>query len=456
MPTNARPTTTPATTQRGGLLTLLVAGGAGLILGYGIEISGATALALRHELDRSALAPGALVSIVLAFAALGALLGGWFADRSTRRSAMFSGSLIVGFGAILGTAGFDAAVIDVGRAVIAFGVGSLSASVAIAVAEVASPARRGATVILVPLGAVVGLGLAFVADLFLGATGAWRAIFGLAIALAGGLGVLAWRWPRTDTAVAARASEHPGRALGVAGVRPALALVLVLALGQQLTGIDVLVGRARSLFTAISVTPDSANVWAAISIGFFSLMAILLARHHIDHDGRRKLLRVGLPALAASLLALTILTLLTGDERSELTDYAAIPVMWAAVFAFALTLGSTGWVLISEIVPSGARGTSSGVAYALRWLAALLVALTTRPLAEAFGDATVFALSAVASVAVLIVARRVPETMGVPLAEINVGGERATTSSPDRSAGAAASAGAHGDAPPTRPNPANN
>jgi hypothetical protein len=54
----------------------------------------------------------------------------------------------------------------------------------------------------------------------------------------------------------------------------------------------------------------------------------------------------------------------------------------------------------------------------LRWLAALLVALTTTPITRTLGDASVFALCAVATVGVMLVLRRVPETNALRLPDI--------------------------------------
>ena len=419
----------PRSTTPGGSRSLaLLAGLAGLCIGSGVEVAGATRLALRHELTRSALRPALLVTLVLVAAAIGALKGGWMVDRWSRRTAIRVAATIGLVGAVLAAGAPVDGVIDAGRIVIALAVGALSAAAPVVVADLAPRKARGALVILVPLGAVVGLALAFVVDLVLGGGGAWRVVFGVPIVATAALIVLAGAIPVPAGGAdgAAARPPHPWRMVASTAVRPALTLAVVLAVGQQLTGIDVLVGRARSLFDAIGITPDSANVWAAISIGFFSLMAILLARHHIDHDGRRKLLLLGSSALVASLAVLALLALLGGDARSEFVDYAAIPVLWVAVFAFALSLGSTGWVVISEIVPSPVRGMSAGVAYALRWLAALLVALTTRPLADAFGDSVVFGISAVVALGVYLVARRTPETMAMRLpavAEETAGGE---------------------------------
>jgi len=406
---------TPAATRSGERSPALLAGLAGLYLGYALGIAGATHLALTPEFDRITLRPGALVTLVLVAAAAGAMKSGWLADRTSRRTAIRTAAIIGIVGAGLGAAAPNSQLIVVGCAALAFAAGSHSAVAPITVAERSPRKRRGALVALVPLGAVVGLASAFLADRLLGAGGAWRLVF--AVAALPAVGVLFVASNPIKSAPPER-DPHPWQTTFGRPVRPVLTLAVVLALGQELTGIDVLVGRAHVLFTDASITPQHADVWSAITIGFFSLMAILLARHFIDHDGRKRLLRIGVITLTVSYVLLTLLALLKTDARGEFADYAALLVLWIGVFAFAFSLGSVGWVVISEIVPAPVRGMNAGFAYALRWLAALLVALTTTPISRALGDASVFALCAVATVGVMVILRRVPETNALRLPDI--------------------------------------
>lgn len=413
-------TSTPASgpaTPRGDASPAPCAALAGLFLGYVLFVSGATRLAITPRLTESTLKPALLVALVLAVAAIGALKGGWLADRTSRRTALRTAAGIGIVGAVIAVVAPVDGVLDAGRAVMAFAAGSLSAVAPIAVAERAPRKRRGMTVVLIPLFVVLGLAGAFLADVALDAPMWWRALFVPAVLIAVGLFVAAPQDLSADTGVVTR-SARPWRTTFSGRTRAILAIAIVIAIGQELTGIDVLIARTRYLFVEVSIAPHDANLWAALSLGFFALMGIALARYFVDHNGRTRLMRFGLLGLTVALVALTALTFVATDARGEIVDYLAIAVVWVGVFAFALSLGSIGWVLISEILPAPTRGLAAGTTFALHWLAALLVALTATPLARNLGEGSVFAFSAIAAVIVLLVVRRLPETNGMALGTI--------------------------------------
>ena len=89
------------------------------------------------------------------------------------------------------------------------------------------------------------------------------------------------------------------------------------------------------------------------------------------------------------------------------------------VACFAIGVGTGSWVVMAEICPTRVRGRAMSVATVCLWCGALLVTLTFLALVNLFTAPGAFLLYATISVAAfLFVWRRVPETKGRTLEEI--------------------------------------
>jgi len=86
---------------------------------------------------------------------------------------------------------------------------------------------------------------------------------------------------------------------------------------------------------------------------------------------------------------------------------------------FAIGVGTGTWVVMSEICPTRVRGRAMSVATVFLWCGTLLVTLTFLSLVNLFTAAGAFLLYAAVSIAALLVVwRKVPETKGSTLEEI--------------------------------------
>jgi len=89
------------------------------------------------------------------------------------------------------------------------------------------------------------------------------------------------------------------------------------------------------------------------------------------------------------------------------------------VACFAVGVGTGTWVMMSEICPTRVRGRAMSVATVALWCGTLLVTLTFLSLVNLFTASGVFLLYATVSIAAfLFVWRRIPETKGRTLEEI--------------------------------------
>ncbi len=214
---------------------------------------------------------------------------------------------------------------------------------------------------------------------------------------------------------------------------PALRRPLMVGIGlavfQQITGINAIIYYSDKIFAAAGfATPAdqaAATTWA---IGGVNVLATLIAVAYVDRFGRRPLLLCGLVGMAASLttvgvafLSLDDVSHKSGSATSSATDAGVITLVALVVFiiSFAFSLGPVVWTVINEIFPSRVRGRAVAAATAVNWFSAFLVSEFFLTLIDAIGTSATFWLFAAFSVIAFVwIWRKVPETKGRSLEEI--------------------------------------
>ncbi|MBU2754580.1 sugar porter family MFS transporter [Acidithiobacillus sp. CV18-2] len=436
--------------QRGATSFALIAGIAGLgglLFGYGTAIVAGALLFLRHVFSLDASSAGLFVAIALAAAALGAALAGVLADRFGRRRIIALAALLFAVGSLLAALANSIPLLFLGRACLGLGIGLSSTVTPLYLAEITPAKQRGAIVTINQLLITVGILIAYLISLaFADSSAGWRWMFALgalpAIVLL--LGVLLLpespRWllqmGRSEAARQALqglrldpaatqwqelAANNPGqrslpwRAL-LAQRRP-LQIALVLAIFQQITGINVVLYFAPIIFHAAGFTSTDGEIIATVGIGTINFFATLLALRWLDRIGRRPLLLTSFLGMFASLL--TLASCMLAQAQGAFLYLLAFAVA-AYVAFFAIGIGPVFWLLISEIFPTGLRGRAMGLATIVNWLSNMLVTGVFLSLMHWLGEGQTFFLYALASlVAAWYTWRRVPETRGLTLEEIS-------------------------------------
>lgn len=203
------------------------------------------------------------------------------------------------------------------------------------------------------------------------------------------------------------------------GMRLALTIGVVLAVLQQITGINVFLYFAPAIFERIAGAESTAALLQTVVVGAVNMLFTVVAIWTVDRWGRKPLMLVGFVGMAASLL---LLGLAAYFERK---DTWVLVFMLSYIASFALSVGPVTWVILAEIFPTRIRGRAMAIATICLWAANLIITQTfpmldkNPRLVAAFHHAFPFWLyAAFCVVAIVFVIVFVPETKGRTLEEI--------------------------------------
>jgi SP family sugar:H+ symporter-like MFS transporter len=469
-PTDTKATISPAPAGSTYVIALSsVAAIGGFLFGFDSGVINGAVDALAAAFHTEAATTGFAVASVLLGCAVGAFVGGRFADLHGRRPTMLLNAVLFVASAIGAGAAGSAWFFSLSRLAGGLAIGAASVLSPMYISEVAPARMRGRLASLQQLAIVLGLFFAFLSNDILAkvAGGASATLW---------LGAPAWRWMFWMEAVPAAAflvgilfiPESPrflvvrgrvedarrvfGRIGGDAAElvrqvqeslpgehRPRLSDLIVsetgrvasvvwvgmgLAAFQQLVGINIIFYFGAVLWKAAGATEQ----WALrinVLTGFVNILATIPAIVLIDRVGRKPLLLAGSAGMAVTLgvMAAAFATAGVGpDGQPLLTHAAAIAGLTAAnlyIVSFGVSWGPVMWVLLGEMFPNRLRGAALAVAGATNWITNFIVTVTFLPLLKGVGLAGAYALYAIAAVVSLrFVWTAVRETKGKTLEEM--------------------------------------
>jgi SP family galactose:H+ symporter-like MFS transporter len=421
---------------------------AGLLFGYDTGVISGALLFIKQDFHLSATLQEVVTSAVLMGAVIGAISGGWLADRFGRRSMIITAAIVFALGAIGTALTPSVALLITGRVVVGLAIGVASLTAPMYISEMSPPDIRGSLVSLNQLAVTIGIVISYLVDYALSNAGAWRWMFGLAAIPATilGIGMIflpnSARWLVSQGQVdgargvlerirgtkqvndelqeikkSERVQTSEVSELLNPGVRPALVVGIGLAIFQQVTGINTVIYYAPTIFESAGLTSASISILATLIVGIVNVTMTAVAIWLLDRVGRRPLLLTGMIGMVVGLVALGAAFLVPGLSGS-LGWIAVISVM-VYVGSFAIGLGPVFWLLISEIYPLKVRGLAMSLATVANWAANLVVALTFLSLIQTAGRPGAFWVYAGVGVVSWVFAYRlVPETRGQTLEEI--------------------------------------
>jgi len=198
------------------------------------------------------------------------------------------------------------------------------------------------------------------------------------------------------------------------GVRRAMLIAVVLAVLQQVTGINAVLYYAPGIFRSSGTEVTSTQaLLQTVALQAVNLLFTLVAIWVVDRGGRRPLLLATSAAMGVSLL------LLGGAFQLRMPPVWVFLFTLAYVGSFAVAMGPVVWVVLSEIFPTRTRGRAMGIATVALWIACFTVSQTVPAMFSRFGQAATFwTYAAMCVVAFFFVLFCVPETKGKTLEQI--------------------------------------
>jgi sugar porter (SP) family MFS transporter len=140
------------------------------------------------------------------------------------------------------------------------------------------------------------------------------------------------------------------------GMKLVLVIGVVLAVLQQVTGINVFLYFGSDIFGKLGGETIDAALLQQVVVGATNLLFTIIAIWAVDKLGRKPLMLIGSAGMGISLFAMGI----AGVYQAK--------GLWLLFFVlgyiacFALSVGPVVWVILSEIFPTKIRGRAMGIA----------------------------------------------------------------------------------------------
>lgn len=387
-------------------------------------------------------------------AMVGAIASGQIAEYMGRKGSLMIAAIpnILGWLAI--SFAKDSSFLYMGRLLEGFGVGIISYTVPVYIAEIAPQNLRGGLGSVNQLSVTIGIMLAYLLGLFVN----WRilAVLGIlpCLILIPGLFFIpeSPRWLAKmgmtedfeaslqvlrgfDTDISIEVNEIK-RSVASTSRRTAIRFSdlkqrrywfpLMVGIGllclQQLTGINGVLFYSSSIFSAAGIS--SSNV-ATFGVGAIQVAATGIATWLVDKTGRRILLIVSSSTMTVSLLVVAISFFIKDSISSDSTLYSILGILSLVgvvgmIVGFSLGMGPIPWVIMSEILPINIKGLAGSVATLANWFFAWVVTMTANLLLSWSSGGTFTIYMVMSALTVVFVYLWVPETKGRTLEEIQI------------------------------------
>ncbi len=390
------------------LMVTLVAALGGLLFGYDTGVINGAIGPLKAHFSFNPRQEGWAMGCALLGCALGAAGAGPLSDRFGRKKALIVSAMLFFISAVGTAMPRTLTTFILYRILGGLGVGAASIISPMYIAEI-SPARiRGRMVSINQFAIVSGFLVVYFVNYLIALQGdeawnqriGWRWMFGSEALPALGLMILSLvvpespRWltkqgradealhilTRVDGDAYAQAelaeikealSHESGslRQLFLPGMRIVLVIGVVLAVLQQVTGINVFLYFGTEIFKKMG-SGTNAALLQTIVVGAVNLTFTVIAIWTVDRIGRKPLMMIGSAGMGISLAAM------------GLAAYMQSTGLWMLLFilgyiaCFALSVGPVTWVILSEIFPTRIRGQVMGIATICLWIANYIVSQT--------------------------------------------------------------------------------
>ena len=398
----------------------------GFLFGYDSGAVNGTQDGLRAAFNLGDAGLGFTVGSLLIGCFIGAFFAGRLADLMGRRNTMMIAAILFLVGALVQGFAHSQPIFVIARLLGGMAVGAASVLSPAYISEVAPASIRGRLTTVQQIMIITGLTAAFVVNYFLAASAGESTASYWA-------GIEAWRWMYLMQAVPAAiflvalllipesprylvskrrdekalqvltslygsdvagaklneiratfAEDHRPRlsdikGSGLFGIRPIVWVGIMLAVFQQLVGINVIFYYGATLWQLAGFTEDQ-SLQINIVSGAVSIAACFLTIAVIDKVGRKPLLLIGSAGMAVTLFAMVYAFAngtLDAEGNLQLSSGLGTVALISAnlyVIFFNFSWGPVMWVMLGEMFPNQIRGSALAVAGFAQWFANYLIA----------------------------------------------------------------------------------
>jgi MFS transporter, SP family, xylose:H+ symportor len=418
----------------------------GFLFGFDTAVISGTTRFITDTFDLTNVSLGFTVSIALVGTILGSLLVGRPCDvygRNRMLSVTAVLYFICGVGCGLAPNWY---VLLFSRFLGGLAVGAASVVAPMYIAEIAPAESRGRLVAVSQLNIVLGILAAFFSNTLLVGAGPdnWRWMFGVQALPAAVFFILIFfipsspRWlvkrnrideagevlrkvggrdvPKQLAEIVESLKEEVGRGkprLFQRRYRFHIMAAVMLAVFNQLTGINVIMYYAPMIFEKTGLSTDAA-VQQALVIGLTNFIFTIIAMSVIDRLGRKTLLLIGSVGMSAA-LALVGRAFYT----REFNGPGILIYLVAYIAFFAFSQGAVIWVFLSEIFPNRIRAQGQALGSFTHWIMNAFISFAFPTVLATLGGGNTFLFySLMMIVQFFFVWKVLPETKGVSLEEL--------------------------------------
>lgn len=420
---------------------------AGFIFGFDTVVISGAEQKIQALWGLSAGMHGIAMGSALYGTVLGALLGGWPADRFGRKPTLLVIGILYVVSAVWSALANDVYSLILARMIGGLGIGISTVAAPLYISEIAPPKYRGRLAGMFQFNVVFGIVVAYASNAMLAGVGehAWRWMLGVAAFpsllyaafclgipesprwllgkkndRAAGVAVLRLIRPEAspeeinaeaNEILAATSQKTSAGPFWSKSLQVPILLAFLVAFFNQLSGINAVLYFAPRIFEMTGLGAQAALL-QSVGIGVTMLIFTMLGLWLIDRVGRRTLLYIG---SYGYILSLGLVSWAFFTEH-----FSIIPAcIFIYIAAHGIGQGTVIWVLISEVFPNRHRAEGQALGSFTHWIFAALITTLFPRTVSAFAPGYVFLFFCGMMVLQLIwVKTMVPETKGVPLEQM--------------------------------------